>query len=218
MLIIHGTYSSSGVRRILVCFFQMGLVEGKEFQVEQVAGFDVLKTPEWMVHQPFGQMPWMEDTETGFELFEARAICKYAAAKFSSDLLPPASDIERRALFEQACSVETQDFDAHATKTAFECIIKSKLFGLPPDKYLVDWHVEALTGRLDGYEKILAKTRYLAGDQMTLADLFHLPAGSYVVGLGLADGMRDGTLPNLTRWWKELSELKSWAATNAYLP
>jgi glutathione S-transferase len=31
-----------------------------------------------MAHQPFGQMPWMEDTEAGLEIFESRAIvsCK----------------------------------------------------------------------------------------------------------------------------------------------
>ena len=35
-----------------------------------------IKGEEWLKHQPFGQMPWLEDTENGVELFEARAIAK----------------------------------------------------------------------------------------------------------------------------------------------
>jgi glutathione S-transferase len=40
--------------------------------------FETVHDPEWLEHQPFGQMPWMEDTETGIEMFESRAIvaCK----------------------------------------------------------------------------------------------------------------------------------------------
>ena len=44
----------------------------------------------------------------------------------------------------------------------------------------------SLNARLDAYEKILSKQKYLAGDELTLADLFHLPCGAklYVAGQG----------------------------------
>jgi glutathione S-transferase len=36
-----------------------------------------------MQRQPFGQMPYLEDTETGVEVFESRAIvsCEYRAIR-----------------------------------------------------------------------------------------------------------------------------------------
>ena len=46
-----------------------------DFKVD-VADFGAIKTPEWLSHQPFGQMPWLEDTETGIEVYESRAIAK----------------------------------------------------------------------------------------------------------------------------------------------
>lgn len=36
--------------------------------------------------------------------------------------------------------------------------------GMTPDKAVFDKHIETLTAKLDGYDRILAKQRYLAGD------------------------------------------------------
>lgn len=35
-----------------------------------------IRKPEWFEHQPFGQMPYLVDTETGLEVFESRAIIR----------------------------------------------------------------------------------------------------------------------------------------------
>ena len=39
----------------------------------------------------------------------------------------------------------------------------------------------ALKHRLNGYERMLAKTRFLAGDKLTVVDMFHLPFGEAMV-------------------------------------
>ena len=38
-----------------------------------------------------------------------------------------------------------------------------------------------LNQRLEGYERLLSRQAYLAGDQLTLADLFHMPDGIQVL-------------------------------------
>lgn len=58
--------------------------------------------------------------------------------------------------------------------------------GLETDAVQAENLSNFLNARLDVYEKILSKQKYLAGDELTLADLFHLPCGVklYVAGQG----------------------------------
>lgn len=48
------------------------------------------------------------------------------------------------------------------------------------DPKVVETNKNLLADKLEGYERILSKHAYLAGDKLTLADLFHLPYGTYV--------------------------------------
>ena len=82
------------------------------------------KAPEFVAVQPFGQVPYIDDDR--FKLYESRAICRYLALKYGGigKLIPDPSDIQKTALFEQAASVETSDFDAFASVLAFENIFK----------------------------------------------------------------------------------------------
>ena len=50
--------------------------------------FTKIKQPEWIAHQPFGQMPYLEDKEAGLEIFESRAISRCESLVLSSVLCP----------------------------------------------------------------------------------------------------------------------------------
>lgn len=72
------------------------------------------------------------------------------------------------------------------------------------------------TADLDGvfavYNSILAKQAYLAGNEVTLADLFHLPYGKLV-----KDVSGDGLFlkyPNVNRWFSGLEKRDSWIKVN----
>ncbi|KAI9052235.1 hypothetical protein LZ554_003592 [Drepanopeziza brunnea f. sp. 'monogermtubi'] len=56
-----------------------------------------------------------------------------------------------------------------------------------PDAELVKKHAADLGAAFAVYNDILAKTAYLAGDSVTLADLYHLPYGKMAKGVGFAD-------------------------------
>jgi len=169
------------------------------------------KSPEFVAVQPFGQVPYIDDD--GFILFESRAICRYLATKYADQgtkLIPNASDIKATALFEQAASIETANFDVFASKAGFEAVIKKSKPGMVTDQAVVDSCVAMLTAKLDGYEVILGKQKYLAGDELTVADLFHLPYGAMLAKFGCTLMTTKG--PNVARWWNEITSRPSWQA------
>lgn len=69
------------------------------------------KTPQYLSHRPFGQLPYIEDD--GIEVYESRAICRFIALKYGGlgTLIPEQGDLEKTAKFEQAASVELNNFE-----------------------------------------------------------------------------------------------------------
>lgn len=123
--------------------------------------------------------------------------------------MPPMSEPEAWGTFEQASSVEENDFDAAAGALAGE-LIWGPAFGKPADPARVDELKKKLHKVLEGYERVLTKYTYVAGPKLTIADLFHLPNGSLAVMKDAAPGLTDGTLPHVMEWWAKISNLPAW--------
>lgn len=89
-----------------------------------------------------------------------------------------------------------------------------KGFGLP-DEVRVAQAEQDLDTVLAVYDKILAGQKYLAGNELTLADLFHLPNGAALKAGKWKEVFEK--YPNVDRWFKELQGRDSWvrAATQA---
>ncbi|KAH7099212.1 glutathione S-transferase [Auriculariales sp. MPI-PUGE-AT-0066] len=195
--ILHGTPSSTCTQRVLAVIKELNI----DVEFNSI-GHDwaKIKTPEWIAKQPFGQVPYLEDGP--FILTESRAITKYLVAKYGkgSSLLPPASDLEATARFDAAVSIEQANFDKFTADITFEKIFKL-FFGQKTDEARVTELLGKLEPKLDGYERILSKSKYLAGDVLTIADLAHLPYGWK---------LRTTPRPNLARWWSDISSRESW--------
>ncbi|EJF60570.1 glutathione S-transferase [Dichomitus squalens LYAD-421 SS1] len=212
VLKIHGTPYASCTKRVLTVVEELKIPhELVLVDVENRAH----KSPEHLAHQPFGQIPYIEDD--GFEIFESRAISRYLALKYGGigKLIPAQSDVEATAKFEQAASVEAFDFDPLATKIVWEAVFHPGL-GLPSDTAAVKAQTALLEGKMDGYEALLSKTKFLAGDEVSLVDLFHLSYGSYLRDAGL-DFLESPRWPSVARWWKEISSRPSWVKVNVPL-
>ena len=98
--------------------------------------------------------------------------------------------------------------------------------GLGGSDELAKTELEALDKKLDAYNVILGRQKYLAGDvrascslpkiavltslqKLTLADLFHIPYGSMLAKVGY-NGLEEK--PNVARWWKDITSRESWQA------
>ncbi|KAI0785898.1 glutathione S-transferase [Abortiporus biennis] len=176
------------------------------------------KAPGFVEHQPFGQVPYIVDND--LEVYESRAICRYIAEKYrgkavsGKDLVPLASDLKAFAKFEQAVSIESSNFDPFAGGIALERVYKP-LKGINTNEPLVVSYIAILEGKLDAYEKIFSKQKYLAGDDITIADLFHLPYGTMLPQQGVDALENAQKRPNVARWWKELISRPSWIAATS---
>ncbi|KAH7907024.1 glutathione S-transferase-like protein [Hygrophoropsis aurantiaca] len=148
------------------------------------------KDPSFTKHQPFGQVPYIKYAEQG-----------------TPDLIP--TDPKAAALFEQAASTETFNFDPFASGIILEKVIKKRR-GFETNEVWVTELATTLDAKLDAYEVILSKQKYLGGDNVTLADLFHLPSGSMLGAAGFSDILEKR--PNVARWWKDISSRPAWLA------
>jgi len=177
------------------------------------------KLPDYVAKHPFGQVPYLDDG--GLILFESRAIARYIEAKFPDKgprLIPPISDLAKYALFEQAVSIEQTDFDYFVSGACAEKIFKPAR-GQKASSEFGDILLETLDKKLDVYEKILSKQKYIAGDEFTLADLFHIPYGSLLPRVEftvLETGA--GGRTNVARWWKDITSRPSWQALKERVP
>ncbi|KAF8806029.1 glutathione S-transferase [Phlegmacium glaucopus] len=165
------------------------------------------KSPEYLTKHPFGQVPYIDDD--GFILYESKAICYYIASKYpnrGTPLLP--TGLEANALFQQAVCVEASHFHPHAWEAGKELYLKRR-DGLTPDQAFVDKHIADLSSKLDVYDKILSKQKYLVGDEITLVDLYHIPIGSAFTSLG--NNIMESK-PNVDRWFKDICSRPSWQA------
>ncbi|KAJ6582585.1 glutathione S-transferase [Mycena vulgaris] len=169
------------------------------------------KAPEYLAKHPFGQVPMIEDD--GFVLYESRAICRYLAEKYAAQgppLIP--TSLKEKALFEQAASIEFANFFPPLLKVGIEGVFK-KRHGQPADEAVLAQAMSDLSAKLDVYDVILEKQKYLAGNEFTIADVFHLMYAPAVVEGGI--DIMAGKGPNVTRWWNELISRPTWIKLKA---
>ncbi|KAJ7906155.1 glutathione S-transferase [Mycena leptocephala] len=203
VLKLHGMAFSTCTRRVAIVLLEKKV----PFQFVPISAAKTeLKSAAHLEKQPFGEVPYIDDD--GFILYESRAICRYIADKYTNQgtpLIP--MGIEEKALFEQAASIEYCTFEPLASKAVAEMVFKP-ILGQVPDKAVFDSLIESLSAKLDAYEVILAKHKYLAGNEVTLADLFHLPYATMLARAGSEIMTTKG--PNVTRWFNDISGRASW--------
>ncbi|PYH77394.1 glutathione S-transferase [Aspergillus uvarum CBS 121591] len=234
VLKLHGLAMSTCTKRVQVVLNEKG-VDHEFVPIDFAKGEH--KSEAYLANlQPFGKVPALEDTETGVKIFESRAIGQYIASKYrgqGNEVSPPESDLKVFALYQQvrsspltfspptqsqpysnphihsqALSVEQSYFDPAVSGIAFEKVFKSFKGLGQADEGRVQALVAQLDAALQGYERILSKQKYLAGDSVTLADLYHLPYGAFVEPFGFAELLPK--YPHTQKWWEELKARESW--------
>ncbi|KAF5645095.1 glutathione S-transferase [Fusarium sp. NRRL 52700] len=176
-----------------------------EFIVVNFFKGEHLSEPYRVKFHPFKKIPVLVDEESNVKVFESRAIAHYVAAKYRDsgpDLSPSDTDIKAYVSFQQLSY-----FDANVSIIAWEAIFKPILGYGAGDEVTIKAKLSALDTALAGYEHILSRQSYLAGDDITLADIFHLPYWSLVHEAGFGELLVK--YPSVQSWWKRLEERES---------
>ena len=164
--------------------------------------------PEYLAINPNGRAPAID--HEGYVLWESNAICEYfATLKPESGLLP--QEMRARLQVEKWLFWESAHWDPACAIFAFERVVKA-LFQRgaedPAEIAKGEQQFARVGAVLDG---VLAKSRYVAGDALTVADF---AVGSSMV---IAEQAKFPIEPfrSIQRWKADLKSLPSWAKTEA---
>ncbi|XP_073294854.1 glutathione S-transferase PARB-like [Primulina huaijiensis] len=202
---VYGPPLSTAVSRVLACLLEKD-VSFQLVPVNMAKGEH--KKPEYLKIQPFGQVPAFEDES--ITLFESRAISKYICNKYPNQGnkgLFGMNPLEKASI-DQWLEAEGQSFNPPSSVLVFQLAFAPRM-KLKQDENQIKQNEAKLAKVLDVYEKRLGESRFLAGDEFTLADLSHLPNTQYLVN-GTDRGEIFTSRENVGRWWGEISSRESW--------
>ncbi|GKU90185.1 hypothetical protein SLEP1_g4215 [Rubroshorea leprosula] len=202
---VYGPPLSTAVSRVLACLLEKD-VNFQLISVNMSKGEH--KVPDFLKIQPFGQVPAFQDEE--ISLFESRAICRYLCDKYA--------DKGNRGLYgtnplvkasiDQWLEAEGQSFNPPSSVLVFQLAFAPRM-KIKQDPAVIKQNEEKLGKVLDVYEQRLGESRFLAGDEFSLADLSHLPNTHYLVS-ATDRGELFTSRKNVGRWWGEISGRDSW--------
>jgi glutathione S-transferase len=194
--IIYGPEMSTYVRTVRMVF------EEKPAQYQMV---DVSllkgehKQPAHLARHPFGKVPAFE--HEGLVLYETGAITRYVDQIFSGAALTP-GDARERARMNQIISIV--DYYGY-TAIISNCVLQ-RYFGHPDEK-IIAGAVPTIELCLKEIERIRGSDKFLAGSQVSLADLYVIPIVSYL------QMMPEKSLfeqrKGLAAWWENVSQRSS---------
>lgn len=124
------------------------------------------KRAEYLKIHPAGKVPAIDDN--GFTLFESNAIIRYLADKADSPMYP--KDIKQRAVVEQWMDFATLHVGINLSKIYFNRIFAPRL-GRPVDEQSLEDGIAFTAQFLPIIDQQLSKNKFLAGNEMTLADI-----------------------------------------------
>ena len=154
------------------------------------------KTPQFLAMNPVGQIPVLVDSEgpggKPMTLSQSTAILMYCAEKSGKFL--PRDPAMRPAVLQALMSAST---DVTPYLGALFGVIRSK----EPHGPTADMFRGRVKAYFKVWDELLAKQKYCAGNELTIADL-SLYAG-YARAKGAVPEVCEG-MPNLERWAKEL--------------
>jgi glutathione S-transferase len=189
MIRLLGRATSGNVQKVLFLLEEMGLPYKREDYGRQFnnTGGDYLKL------NPTGKVPTLIDGDTA--IWESNTILRYLAAKNSSPLYP--SDLARRTEAER-----WMDWLLASLNTPYVAIFKEAKKA--PCERAASWEADSkeLAAQLQLLDAHLAKQPYLAGKEMSIADVALGP----IVARCLDFPIERPDLPNLTAWRERIAE------------
>ncbi|EPS74341.1 hypothetical protein M569_00413 [Genlisea aurea] len=203
---VYGAAISVAVSRVLTCLIEKD-VPFQLVPLNMAKGEH--KKPDYLKIQPFGQVPAFQDEN--ITLFESRAVLRYIAEKHAAKgnkKLFGSNPLEKASV-DQWLEAEGQSFNPPSSVLVFQLAFAPKM-KIKRDETSIKLNEAKLSKVLDVYDRRLGESRYLAGEDFSLADLSHLPAAQFLVNSDEMIKEAFSSRKNVDRWWEEISHRDSW--------
>jgi glutathione S-transferase len=160
---------------------------------------------------PYGVVPVIRHGD--FVLYETPAIARYLDRVSGGTPLVPA-DAQGAARVDQWVSIACD----YVYRDVVRGVLLPRFGFLKRPEADVQESLARIAKHLEPIEESLGKHRYLAGEHLTLADLFILPLLFFFPALPELKAIGDKGWPNIGRWWKEMAAKSSVKETEPQLP
>ncbi|MDX6749022.1 glutathione S-transferase family protein [Geminicoccaceae bacterium 1502E] len=204
--VIHGPSFSTYVRTVrLTCEEKQADYELDELDLLQGAH----KASGHLARHPFGKVPTLE--HDGFSLYETAAICRYLDLALPGPGLVP--DEPRAAgRMQQVIGVT----DSYAYGCMIGALVMQRLVapmtGGTPDEAVIESALPQIGVSLDALEAIIAANPFMAGEQISLADLHLAPVIFYLAATPEGQPLL-AARKALAGWWERMNARESMRRT-----
>jgi glutathione S-transferase len=209
-LIIYGNSPSNYVRAVRMTCAEKGI----EYTLETFSSLAAIKEPENLTRHPFGKIPSLEHGDV--RLFETSAICRYIDEAFDGPALQPEGPVAR-ARMEQWISATNAYVDTDIMRRFVRAYIFPSGPDGQPDRNRIDKAIPDIRRDFEALDAGLSSTDFLAGDQVSIADLMLAPIVSYGLAMPEGDELIAGR-NNLKAWTERMFVRDSFTTTTPPMP
>jgi glutathione S-transferase len=168
------------------------------------------KTEPHISRHPFGRVPALE--HNGFTLYETQAILRYLDRALPGPALTPI-DPKAAGRMDQLMNIcDWYLFQGVNNVIGFHRIVAPRLMGLAPDEAAIAAAMPKAHLVFNEISRLLGRKTYLAGEEMTLADILIAPQLDFLALTPEWEPLTAAT-PNLVSWLQRMNERASFKAT-----
>jgi glutathione S-transferase len=203
-IVVHGVPGSPFLRAVLIALEE----KRAPYRIHALTP-ETLRGEAYRKLHPFARMPAIE--HGAFQLYETQAILRYVDAAFPEPSLQPR---DARAIGRMNQLIGINDwylFPKAARVIVFERIVGPFLLGKAPDEAAVAAAVPDARHTIGEIDRLLGDNEYLAGSELTLADVHLAPQLYYLERTPEGAAIMKGTA--LSAWLARVGERASWRAT-----
>ena len=186
--------------------------------VEKDVGYDFVEvdmgSPAHLAVHPFGKVPAMKHGD--FTLYETMAIARYIDTTFPGGRLAPAEPKDAARMLQWISAVCDYGYQVMIRELVWQRVVMP-MQGGTADEAIIKAAVPKLERQLAIYDKALGESAWLAGDTVSIADLFLAPVLFYVAGTPEGQAALKGRTA-VNRWFGAISERPSFKSTMPVLP
>ena len=155
---------------------------------------------EHLERHPFGRIPAFE--HGSLKLYETAPICRYIDEAFAGPQLQPSTPAARAVMGQAISIMDNYAYRSMVWGVYVECVDKPQR-GLPPDLDRIAAAREQTRVCLNALDRLASSGEWLAGSELTLADLHAAPMFALFMKTPDAHEM----IPQHTRlatWWRRI--------------